>query len=301
MSHGESRKVVIIALVMNGAIATAKLIAAIATASGSMMAEAIHSYADCGNQGLLLLGASRAKQPADRRHPLGYGREAYFWAFMVAVVLFTVGGSFSIYEGIHKLADPHELENWQWAVGVLVVALVLEGVSLAAALKAAKEVRGDRSLMNWARTSGDVDLIVVTFEDIAAQAGLALALVAVLLTVWTGRTEFDAAGSIVVGVLLLVVAVFVGAQMRRLIVGWTADEKTYETLRRVWGEQGFDVLHAIAEWSGPSQITVAVKVKPRDLTVSAAALIERINAGELAVRAALPQVAWQFVEPDAAA
>ena len=300
MSAGGSARVVVIALCANLGIALAKLAAAVATRSGSMLAEAIHSFADCGNQGLLLLGASRARRPADAQHPLGYGREAYFWAFMVAVVLFTLGGAFSLYEGIDKLRHPHPLEHAGWALAVLGVSLALEGASLLAALRAAQAARGSHGLLAWARRTGDVDLLVVTFEDIAAQAGLLAAAAAIGLATATGDVRYDAAGSIVVGVILLVVAVFVGAQMRRLIVGYTAEPETYDGVRAAWDEHGFDVLRTIAVWSGPGAVMVAVKVVPRDRSVSAEELIRRINAGEAAVRARVPEVAWLFVEPDVA-
>jgi cation diffusion facilitator family transporter len=301
MSAGGSRRVVVIALLANLGIAVAKLVAALATGSGSMLAEAIHSFADCGNQGLLLVGASRSAKPPDERHPLGYGREAYFWAFMVAVVLFTLGGLFSIYEGVEKLRHPHDLDHAGWALGVLGFALVVEGYSLMQALKAARQARGDASLLRWGRRTADVDLLVVTFEDLAAQAGLVLAFAAILLTLWTGDTRFDAAGSLAVGLVLLVVAVFVGAQMRRLIVGFSAEETTYATLREVWDGHGFDVLRAIAVWSGPGTLMVAVKVRCRDHALTGTELVGRLNAGEAAVRGRLPEVRWQFAEPDAEA
>ena len=290
--------VVLIALGANLGIGVAKLVAALATGSGSMMAEAIHSFADCGNQGLLLVGESRGLNPADDRHPMGYSREAYFWAFLVAVVLFTLGGVFSVYEGIHKLRDQHAIEHVGWALGVLGVSLVLEGVSLMAALRATKVARAGEPLLCWARRTGDVDLLVVTFEDIAAQAGLAVAFVAVLLAAITGDTRYDAAGSIIVGLILLVVAVFIGAQMRRLIVGFTAEPRTYDAIRAVWGEHDFEVLRVIAIWSGPGKVMVALKVVPKDRSVAAGVLIQRMNAAETAVRARVPEVAWQFVEPD---
>jgi cation diffusion facilitator family transporter len=300
MSHGGSKKVVLLALAANGAIAAAKFAAAFATGSGAMMAESIHSTADCGNQGLLLLGGARAMKPPDDRHPLGYGREAYFWGLMVAVVLFTLGGSFSVYEGIHKLLDPHELEHVGWAIAILVLALVLESVSLRAAWKEMNRVRGDASFLRWARTTGDVDLLVVTFEDLAAEAGLAIALAAVLVTVATGDTRFDAAGSIGVGVVLLAVAVFVGAQIRRLIVGFSAGEEIRSRILAVWRERGFEVLRLIAVWAGPQRVLVALKAKLPDDETDARRLVERMNEAEAAVRKAVPEVAFSFVEPDLA-
>jgi len=298
MSHGGSKKVVVLALLANGGIAAAKFVAAVATGSGSMMAEAIHSSADCGNQALLLIGAARAAKPPNDAHPLGYGREAYFWGMLVAVMLFTLGGGFSVYEGVHKLLDPHEIDHLPWAIGVLLLSLALETVSLKAAWAAVREVKKDRRFLDWARTTGDVDLLVVTFEDLAAEAGLVLALVSILLAHFTGNTSFDAAGSIAVGVVLLAVALFVGAQIRRLIVGFTVEEEMLSKIRSIWREQGFDVLHLIAVWTGPHKVMVAVKVNTPDGASSAESLVARLNEGENAVRSALPEIAFSFVEPD---
>lgn len=300
MSHGGSKKVVLLALAANGGIAAAKFVAAVVTGSGAMMAEAIHSSADCGNQALLLVGAARAKKPATEEHPLGYGREAYFWGMLVAVMLFTVGGSFSVYEGIHKLLDPHELENEGWAIGVLLFSFVLETISLRAAWGEVRKAKGDRGFFAWARTTGDVDLLVVTFEDLAAEAGLALALTAVVLAHFTHVTAFDAAGSIGVGLVLLAVALFLGTQIRRLIVGYTVEAEIRERIRGIWLEQGFELFRLIAVWIGPHKVMVAVKVKLPEGEKDARRLVERINAAEDAIRAAIPEIAFSFVEPDVA-
>jgi cation diffusion facilitator family transporter len=298
MAHGGSKKVVLLALAANGGIAAAKFAAAFTTGSGAMMAEAIHSAADCGNQGLLLLGAARAGKPADERFPLGYGREAYFWGLMVAVLLFTMGGAFSVYEGIHKLMDPHEIENAGWAIAVLGLAVVLETMSLRAAWKEVRHVKGGKPFFVWARTTGDVDLLVVTFEDLAAELGLLLALLSLVLALVTHDTRFDAAGSIGVGIVLLAVAVFVGAQVKRLIVGFAADPEIRERVRGIWHEHGFEVLRLIAVWTGPHKVMLALKVKPPADEPDAHRMVDRINAAERAVRAALPEIAFSFVEPD---
>jgi cation diffusion facilitator family transporter len=300
MSHGGSKKVVILALLANGGIAAAKFVAAIVTGSGAMMAEAIHSSADCGNQALLLVGGARSEKPATDAHPLGYGREAYFWAMLVAVMLFTLGGAFSVYEGVQKLLHPHDLDHVQWAVGVLVFSLMLEGISFRAAWDAVRKAKGSRGFLAWARTTGDVDLLVVTFEDIAALIGLFLALLAVLFAFLTRRTEFDAAGSIAIGVVLLAVALFIGAQIRRLIVGFSVDLEVRERIAAVWREHGFDVLHLIAVWTGPRKVMLAVKVRLPQARLDARRLVERLNTAEAAVRAEFPQVAFSFVEPDVA-
>lgn len=300
MSHGGSKKVVILALLANGGIAIAKFVAAGFTGSGAMMAEAIHSSADCGNQGLLLLGAARSTKPATENHPLGYGREAYFWGMLVAVMLFTLGGGFSVYEGIHKLLDPHDLEHEYWAIGVLLFSLALETVSLRAAWKAVREIRGTKPLLAWSRTTGDVDLLVVLYEDLAAEAGLAIALSAIVLAKLTGNTAFDAAGSMAVGVVLLGVAVFLGAQIRRLIVGFAADEEIRKKIRSIWEEHGFEVFRIIAVWTGPHQVMLALKVKLGDTENDARQFVLRMNVAEAAVRAALPEIRFSFVEPDVA-
>jgi cation diffusion facilitator family transporter len=298
MSHGGSKKVVLLALAANGGIAAAKFAAAAATGSGAMMAEAIHSAADCGNQALLLVGAARAKKPPTEEHPLGYGREAYFWGMLVAVMLFTVGGSFSVYEGVHKLLDPHELENEGWAIGVLLFSFVLETISLRAAWGEVRKAKGSRGFFEWARTTGDVDLLVVTFEDLAAEVGLGLALAAISLAHFTHVTAFDAAGSIGVGLVLLTVAVFLGAQIRRLIVGYTADPEIRSRVASVWHAHGFTVLRLIAVWTGPHKVMLAVKVKVPEEAEDARRLAERINVAEAAIRATIPEIAFSFVEPD---
>jgi len=298
MSAGGSTRVVVIALFANLGIALSKLVASFVTRSGAMMAEAIHSFADSGNQALLLVGAKRATHPPDARHPLGYGREAYFWAMLVAVFLFTLGGRFSAYEGVHKLLHPAPLESPYWAIGVLGLSLLLEGGSLWAAWKACAVKRRGTPLIRWASETGDVNLLVVTFEDLAAMAGLAIALIAVGLSWATGNPFFDAAGTLVLGLLLLAVATFLGLQVRRLIAGSAVSPETQATIRRMWEEAGFDVLRLIAVWAGPDRVLVAGKVRVQDLQMSAGELIARINRTEAEVRAALPEIAYQFVEPD---
>jgi cation diffusion facilitator family transporter len=298
MAHSGSRHVVVLAFFANLGIAIAKTLAAVVTGSGAMLAESIHSYADAGNQVLLLVGESRALKLADERHPMGYGREAYFWALIVAVLLFTLGGLFSGYEGIHKLLHPEPITSPGWAIGVLVVALLLEGYSLRAAWIEVTRSRGSRSFSRWARVTGDVNLLVVAYEDLAAMLGLVIALVAVLLTWLTGNPFFDAVGSCVLAVLLLYVASFLGSQVRRLITGHVVEEELRAALEEVWQAHGFDVVRLVAVWAGPRQMTVAAKVCPREKDWTATMLIQRINAAEVAVRARVPQVTMQFSEPD---
>lgn len=300
MAHGGSRRVVVIALFANLGIAIAKLVAALVTRSGSMLAEAIHSFADSGNQALLLVGDARAKKPADERYPMGYGREAYFWALLVAVLLFTLGGVFSGYEGLHKLAHPEPVRHVGWAAGVLVLAILLEGGSLKAAWVECSRARAGEPLFDWARSTGDVNLLVVVYEDLAAMLGLLIALAAVLLTWITGNPLFDAVGSCVLAVLLLYVALFLGSQVRRLITGHAVGPVLRARLEATWRAHGFRVLRLVAVWAGPHQLTVATKVWPEDQALRGDALIERINAAERAVREQVPEVTMQFSEPDQA-
>jgi cation diffusion facilitator family transporter len=297
MAHG-SRRVVVLALLANLGIAASKFVAAVVTGSGSMLAEAVHSFADSGNQALLLLGDGRARRPADGRHPMGYGREAYFWALLVAGLLFTMGGLFSGYEGLHKLRHPEPLSHAGWAVGVLVLAIALESASFLAAWGEVRRARGTQPFLPWARSTGDVNLLVVAFEDLAALVGLAIALVAVLLSWVTGDPVFDAVGSLVLASLLLYVATFLGFQVRRLITGHAVGPELRRKLEDTWRRHGFRVVRLVAVWGGPHQMTVGAKVCPMDEGISASALIDRINAAERAVHETVPEVTMQFSEPD---
>ncbi len=298
VATGGSIRVVVLALLANAGIGVAKLVAAVVTRSGAMLAEAVHSFADSGNQALLLLGHHRARRGADKRHPLGYGRESYFWALLVAVILFVLGGLFSLSEGIHKLQEAEPLHDVGWAVGVLLLSCVLEGSSLRAAWVASRQVRGRHSLLRWARGTGNVNLLIVVFEDLAAVIGLSLALLAVGLSWLTGDPLYDALGSCVIGALLLVVAVFLSSQVRRLIIGLSTSEEVRAAITAIWAGHDYEVLSLYAIWDGPEQMLVATKVRPRDGTIDAATLMRQLNEVENDVRAAYPQVAYHFVEPD---
>ena len=298
MASGGSKRVLILALLANFGIAVAKLVAALFTASGSMMAEAVHSFADAGNQALLLLGHDHAQRVPDTRHPLGYGREAYFWALLVAALLFVLGGLFSLYEGYHKLSGHEPLSHAGWALGVLLVACVLEGVSLRAAWRESRTARQGRSLLAWARGTGNVNLLVVVFEDLAAMTGLVLALLAITLSLITGDPLFDALGSCVIGVLLLVVAVFLAGLVRRLIIGLSVGGDVQAGIAAIWGRHGYEVLSLYAIWDGPDRIMVACKVRPPATPLDVATLMRRLNEIENEVRGTYPQVAFHFVEPD---
>ena len=298
MSHSSSAKAILYAFVANLGIALAKLGAAIYTHSGSMLAESIHSFADCGNQVLLFVGLRQAQKPPDAKHPLGYGKVTYFWSFVVALLLFSMGGLFSIYEGWHKL-DAHEELNKPWvALGVLAVSIGLEYFSLMGCLREIAKLRKERSLGYWLRHTRNAELVVVLGEDIAALVGLVLAFAFVGLATITGNTMFDAIGSITIGVVLVCVSIFVAIRIKGLLVGRSAEDDLQQELRaEIAGEPNIEaILNAITMQMGPD-VMLALKVKMRSgLTLDAA--IETLNALERRIKAKFPEVKWIFVEPD---
>ena len=295
----DSVRTILYALGANLAIAAAKTAAAIATGSSAMLAEAIHSYADSGNQGLLLWGMRQAKRPPSPDYPLGWGKAVFYWSFIVALVLFSLGGLFSLYEGWHKLADPQPV-TYPWvAVGILIFGLAAETVSLRACLHEVNKVRGGRTLWRWFRDSRQSELVVILGEDLAALLGLVLALVAVLLTMLTGNTAWDALGSMSIGVVLIVVAILVGVEIKALLIGQSADHETEARLREFLQRQpGVEKVFRLLTLQLGTSLMVAVKVKMQP--ESAAELVAAINRAEAATRAEFPEIQWLFFEPDVA-
>lgn len=299
MSHGNgSIKAIMYALGANGCIAVAKGFAAWHTGSGAMLAETIHSFVDCANQLLLLVGLRRAKRPVSEEHPLGYGKAVYFWSFIVALMLFSMGGIFSIYEGVHKLMHP-EMPEAPWvAVGVLVVSMLLEFGSLKGALSVVKNSKGKRSFVKWFRASRESELIVVVGEDIAALAGLSLALVAVLATIVTGKPLFDALGTIAIGVVLVLVAIIVGIEVKSLLIGESADPETLSALRDfLSGRPEIAEVYSLITLQLGTDLMVSAKVRMQEMN-TAVKLIEDINEVECALKTTFPQIRWVFFEPD---
>jgi cation diffusion facilitator family transporter len=293
----DSLRTVLYALGANLVIAAAKTAAAIATGSSAMLAEAIHSYADSGNQGLLLWGMRQAKRPPSPDYPLGWGKAVFFWSFIVALVLFSLGGLFSLYEGWHKLVEPQPIRFPWVAVGILVFGLIAETVSLRACLHEVNKVRGGRSLWRWFRDSRQSELVVILGEDLAALLGLALALIAVLLTVLTGNTAWDALGSMSIGVVLIVVAILVGIEIKALLIGQSAEHETEVRLRQFLQRQpGVEKVFRLLTLQLGTSLMVAVKVKMKP--ESAAELVAAINRAEAATRAEFPEIQWLFFEPD---
>lgn len=299
MSHTNgSIKAILYALAANLGIALAKGFAAWYTSSGAMLAEAIHSFADSANQILLLVGLRGAMQPVSEDHPLGFGKAIYFWSFIVALMLFSMGGIFSIYEGVHKLSHPEMPQSPWLAVGVLAVSILLESGSLKAALSEVKKTRGKRSLLKWFRQSRQSELIVVVGEDIAALLGLSLALVAVLATILTGNPLYDSLGTIAIGVVLVIVAVTVGIEVKSLLIGESADPETVSSMRNfIAGRPEVAEVYKLITLQLGTELMVSVKVRMQEKE-AALQLLEDINRVEAALRTSFPQVRWLFVEPD---
>ena len=301
MSHGaDSLKSILYALGANFAIFLAKLSAALYTGSGAMLAEAIHSLADTGNQVLLLLGLRQAKRPPSLDFPLGHGKEIYFWSFIVALILFSMGGLFSIYEGYHKLHDPEPLKTPWLALGVLLFSLAAESVSLWGCVREVNKERGRRGFVRWFRTTRNSALLVVFGEDIAALLGLMLATLAILATIVTGNPFYDALGSMAIGVLLVLVAFFIGLETKSLLVGQGIDPEIRQRMVNLLNEQPEvdKVLNLLTLQLGEDMM-VAVKARMA-LAGSEQQMVANINRCEQTLKAAYPQVQWLFFEPDSA-
>lgn len=289
---------IIYALSANAGIAASKAAAAVYTGSSAMLAEAVHSAADCTNQLLLLLGLRQSRREPDAQHPLGYGKATYFWSFMVAILLFSLGGAFSIYEGVHKLSRPEPLENPWVAIVVLGIGVVLEAWSLKGCIAEIREKAGDMPLFRYFRESRESELIVVMGEDIAALAGLALALSAILLALITGNPIFDALGSIAVGGLLIIVAVGVGAQVQSLLIGESAAPETSAAMTQ-WLEARPEIaeLYGLITFQMGSYVFATIKARMAE-NESAGRLIQAINQVQDDFKAAFPETRWVFFEPD---
>ncbi|MEP7102816.1 MAG: cation transporter, partial [Burkholderiales bacterium] len=260
----------------------------------------IHSFADCGNQALLIWGLKEAKRVASPDHPLGYGRAIYFWSFIVALMLFSMGGLFSIYEGAHKLHDTEPVRYAWVAVAILGFSIVAESVSLWGALREINKERGTQNLWQWFRSSRQSELLVIFGEDLAALGGLVLALGFIGLAMLTGNPMWDAVGSICIGVLLILVAILVGIEVKALLVGQSAEPQVLAAMRKQLESQPqvAQVYNLITQQLG-SDIMVAVKARMQPVG-SDVALVEAINAVERNLRGAFPQVRWVFFEPDLA-
>jgi cation diffusion facilitator family transporter len=296
--HGSSAKAILYAFFANLGIAITKTGAALYTNSGSMVAEAIHSYADCANQVLLFIGLKQAEHPATQEHPLGFGKVTYFWSFVVALLLFSMGGLFSIYEGWHKLHEPEPLNKAWIALVVLGIAVALETGSLLGCLNEIRKVRRGRPFLDWLKHTRNAELVVVLGEDIAALIGLVLAFVFVSLAALSGDTRYDAAGSIAIGVVLILVALFIAVRIKSLLVGRSAEPALEREIDALIAQDPAieRVLNTLTVQFGP-KVLLAAKIKMRSgLPIDAA--VEHINALERRIKERWPEVGWCFIEPD---
>ena len=294
-----SRKAIVAAFTANLGIAVAKFVGFLITGSAGLLAEAGHSVADTGNQGLLLLGSKRAQRAADEEHPFGFGRERFFWAFVVALVLFSMGGLFAIYEGVHKLQHPEATENPAVAYLILGLAVALESYSLRTALKEAAHVRRGRSLWQFIRTAKQPELPVVLLEDIGAEIGLLFALAGLTLAEITGNARWDAAGSLAIGILLVVIAGVLAVETKGLLIGEAGDPTQVVQIRAAMNaeDQVRRVIHLRTEHIGPDELLVAAKLE-FDAALTFAELADVIDATERRVRAAVPSAHVIYIEPD---
>ena len=306
MAHG-SKKVIILALGANAGIAVAKFVAYAFTGSASMMAEAIHSLADTSNQLLLLLGLKKAAKPPDERHPFGYKMESYFWSFIVAVMLFSMGGLFALYEGRHKLhelnalapGETYEMSNPAIAIGVLLIAIVLEGISWLVATREVNSLRGKTSLLRFIEGSKSTEIIVIWMEDTAALVGLFLALGGIGLVLLTGNPYWDAYATFAIGFLLIAVAILVARETKSLLIGESATPESQELIRKLVAEtKGADALMNLRTMQlGEDEFLAALKIQwDAELTMSE--VIEATNDLERRIRTTIPRARYVFVEAD---
>lgn len=299
MSTEGGTKAILAALVANLGIAITKFVAYVVSGSSSMLAESVHSLADSGNQVLLLVGGKRARREASEQHPFGYGRERYVYAFVVSIVLFSVGGVFSLYEGIHKLQHPEPITNPAVPIVVLVIAILLESFSLRTAVVESNRVRGGRSWVQFVRHAKAPELPVVLLEDIAALVGLFLALIGVSLAIITDDGVWDGLGTIAIGVLLVVIALILGVETKSLLVGEGASAVDVTTIRAAIesGEDVERVIHMKTLYVGPDELLVAAKIGVVEGS-SSAQVINAVNAAEQRIRAAVPVARIIYLEPD---
>ncbi|MEU0846341.1 cation diffusion facilitator family transporter [Streptomyces sp. NPDC005962] len=299
MSASGGTKAIVAALGANLAIAVAKFVAFAFSGSSSMLAEGVHSLADSGNQGLLLLGGKQAKRAATPEHPFGYGRERYIYGFLVSIVLFTIGGVFALYEGYEKIKHPHELEAWYWPVGVLLFAIIAEGFSFRTAIKESNEIRGKLSWSQFIRRAKAPELPVVLLEDLGALVGLVLALGGVGLAILTGDGIWDGIGTMCIGALLVLIALVLAAETKSLLLGEAADVDQVAKIREavVDGQTVTGLIHMRTLHLGPEELLVAAKIAVQH-DDSAADVARAIDAAEARIREAVPIARVIYLEPD---
>lgn len=295
--HGTGH--IIQSLIVNLLIACSKGFAAFMTSSGAMLAETIHSFSDCANQALLLVGVRQSKRPPNQKHPLGYGRAVYFWSFMVAMLLFSVGGMFSIYEGLHKIHNPEPVENIEWGIGILLFSLALEGYAAYSNVVELNVRRDSVGFFKYLQSTKDSDLIVIFGENSAAVFGLIIAIAALLASYFTGDGRYDGYGSFAIGVVLILVAIFLSVKVKSLLIGESADPVINDLVEKEV-ENHADILkliNCITIQQGPGEVLMCVKIKCKS-DLNALQISTLINSLEAGIRTKAPEVKWIYIEPD---
>ncbi|MEW2399763.1 cation diffusion facilitator family transporter [Streptomyces sp. NPDC046862] len=299
MSASGGTKAIVAALGANLAIAVSKFVAFAFSGSSSMLAEGVHSLADSGNQFLLLVGGKKAQREATPQHPFGYGRERYIYAFLVSIILFSVGGMFALYEGYEKIRHPHELDHWYWPVGVLIFAIIAESFSFRTAIKESNTLRGTKSWKDFVRHAKAPELPVVLLEDLGALVGLVLALGGVGLALLTGDGVWDGIGTLFIGILLILIAVVLAVETKSLLLGESAGAEQVTKIEKalVDGDTVTGVIHMRTLHLGPEELLVAAKVAVQH-DDTAAEVASAINAAEARVRESVPIARVIYLEPD---
>lgn len=295
----QATKHVIQSLIVNLLIVVAKGFAAFMTRSGAMLAETIHSFADCANQTLLLVGIKQSKKPADESHPFGYGMSVYFWSFMVAMLLFSIGGMFSIYEGIHKYSHPEPVQEIAWGVGILLFSICLEGYATYSNVVELNKRKGKTTFFKYLKLTKESDLIVIFGENAAAVLGLILALIALLASYYTGDGRYDAMGSLAIGIVLIAVAIFLSIEVKSLLIGESASPEIHKTITNLVAQnnQITALINCKTIQQGPGEVLVCIKIRCiADLKSSDISLL--INTFEKQLRSKHPDVKWIYIEPD---
>ena len=296
--HANSTKAILYAFIANLGLAFTKLGAAFYTGSGTLLAEAIHSFADCSNQILLFIGLKQSNKPADEEHPLGYGKVIYFWSFIVAILLFSMGGLYSVYEGWHKLHHPEELKHIWVALLVLAFGIVLESSALYGALRVVKKIRQEKTLSQWLKNTRNAELVVILAEDTAAILGLIVAFIFVSIAGITGNSTYDALGSISIGFILITISIFCGLRIKQLIIGRSAEPELTRLIDSIINKDNSieKLLHTLTIQFGPD-IMLAAKLKMKT-GLSVEETVKEINELEDEIQKRVPAVKWCFIEPD---
>ena len=286
-------------LIVNLLIASSKGVAAFMTGSGAMLAETIHSFSDCANQALLLVGVRQARKPADKLHPLGYGRVMYFYSFLVAMLLFSIGGMFSIYEGVHKFQHPEPVENIFWGIGILVFSLLLEGYATYSNVVELNKRKGETGFFAYLRLTKDSDLIVIFGENSAAVLGLIVALCAMMIAYYTGDGRYDAIGSTIIGVILIAVAIFLAREVKSLLIGESADSAIYLKINELAKNHPniIQLINCKTIQQGPGEVLVCAKILVEQ-KLNAVQISKLINDFEADLRGFYPEIKWLYIEPD---